>query len=182
MKKSFLMTTICLSLLLWTTERGFSQSPPRDKIPFSTSETVDYVAEKSDPLIGLLKAPSFRGVVMRSNSQLESLRLIDDHVLSLKIKKMDEAACRQVTQAILGSDEGEKPAMKISKVELFKSRFGEACEVEAQELNADPQPRRFRLVTGLYKNEVRAFVANDKNPTAREGESEELRKFYKSLK
>lgn len=176
------LAMIILANLMWLAESGLAKQRKTEKPPFQTSESVEYVAEKSDPLIGLLKADGFQGVVIRGDSAFETLQLIDDYSLALPGKAMDETLCKTVVRSLLGADEGNDPAIKILKIESFDSRFGKACEAEVQDAPSVIPVKRYRVVTGIYRNKVRAFVARDKNLTAREGESEELRKFYKSLK
>lgn len=187
MRMNDMKTTILSALLfLFLSPNAHAQDKPTRKLPppFTSSEKFEYVAEKTDPLIGLIKSNTFQGVILRPDSSMESLRLIDDHLVPLdKVKSLDEKSCRQALALVLGPSEGEDPAIKVNKIETFSISTGPACEVEASEVKSSmPVLKRYRVVIGLHKGKVRALVAQDKSAVAPPDESAELRGFLKSLK
>ncbi|MBX3041027.1 MAG: hypothetical protein KF789_10010 [Bdellovibrionaceae bacterium] len=174
MNRQILSTLLCL----------LSFTASAQTRPFQSSEKFEYVAEKTDPLIGLIKTETFQGVVLRPDSSMESLRLIDDHLVPLeKAAVLNEKTCREALTRILGPSEGKDPVIKIAKVETFQVGSDPACEIEASDVKSGgPLLKRYRIAMRTYKGKIRAFVAQDTSAVALPDESEELRGFLKSLK
>ncbi|HRO68699.1 MAG TPA: hypothetical protein PL182_14090, partial [Pseudobdellovibrionaceae bacterium] len=77
---------ILSTLLCVLSTNAFAQEKPARSVPppFRSSQKFEYVSEKTDPLIGLIKTDTFQGVILRPDSSMESLRLIDDHLIPME--------------------------------------------------------------------------------------------------
>lgn len=154
----------------------------KSSAPFQSTEKITYVAEKTDPLIGLFKSEGFQGTIARADFSAPSLRLVDDYLIDPGSKKIDTDFCKEALSSLLGPHEGAEAVITLKDVETFKGRYGNACEIQAADVKEAPSPKRYRALIFKFKDTFRAFVTKGTLDKPSDGESSEFRKFLSSLR
>lgn len=145
-------------------------------LPFRSDETFTFLETKDQPLFGMFIADASLGRIHREDARLPETRYLDLFDAPDAPISLTAAYCEKLTRDILYM-RPEFP-MRIEKTELFKARFGNACEVAVYD--ADPETRHRQVVISWVNRKAYAFVAVF--PRGTTPDPQDLRAFVTSLR
>lgn len=158
-----------------------SPAPESNDLPFTSEEDFDYKPNDGG-LISFAAAPSLVGMISRPFGVTPTVRSIEFHHLKDKKKlSLDESYCREVGRLLHGMDTDENENFHLWNVEVFRSRFGRACEARVLAKAEHVEFREYSYAVNIMKGQTYAFVYKSRQRIT-EKEADDFRAFLRTLK
>lgn len=179
------LSSLFLILVAATSSRAQTEdaaAAAKSAPPFSSEEDFDYAADDGG-LLSFAEPNEFIGLITRPFGVTPPVRSI--HLYHLKDSKALTAnaeLCKKTAMDLHGmGDKEETEFDKLETVELFRSRFGQACEVLIRAKPEHVDTREFAYNVNVIKGRVLVFKYKSRAKIT-DKERADFRKFLKSLK
>lgn len=157
------------------------EQPAPAKAPFISEEEFEYTQDDGG-LISFSEAPEFIGMISRPFGQTPAVRVARLYELkNEKALKADREMCRNHVMALHGMDAPETTTERITDLELFKSRFGQSCEIRISSKAKHSEFREHSYILSVIKGKVYVIAYKSRTKITHK-EGADFRKFVKSLK